>query len=101
MTTKQSIKPLPGTLHLQMVSCSRQWCNCSRGGPRHGPYAYRYYRRGGRQHRQYVRLAEVEQVEEATRLWKTLHPPMSRLLASLEELGDLHRILTQEVDVEK
>ena len=63
----------------------------------HGPYHYLFWQDSGRLHKRYVRMADVELVDEATKRWKTLHPPVSRLHASLKELGDLLRFLTQEV----
>ena len=101
MQPKQSIVPLPGSIHLQMIRCGKTWCQCSSGGSKHGPYFYRFSRVKGRQHKVYVPRGEVSQVLEAIRHWKELHPPAYQLLASIRELEALLNILTQEVQVGK
>ena len=35
------------------------------GGPKHGPYYARYWRRDGRRHKRYVRRQEAEQLAAA------------------------------------
>jgi hypothetical protein len=95
-TAKQSINPLPGSVQPQMVRCGKPWCRCSRGGPQHGPYYYRFYWDAGRQRKIYIPRSEVSQVQEAIRHWKQLHPPAYQLLTSIKELEELLNMLTQE-----
>jgi hypothetical protein len=49
-----------GAVCARYVRCGRAWCNCMRGGPKHGPYYSRYWREGGKRHKEYVRLADAE-----------------------------------------
>jgi hypothetical protein len=84
-----------------MIRCGKPWCRCARGGPKHGPYFYRFYWDKGRQRKVYVPRAEVSQVREAIHNWKALHPPAYQLLASIKELETLLKILTQETQVGK
>lgn len=56
---------LPGTLISQYVKCGKPNCKCARGAL-HGPYWYRFWREDGyRLRKQYVRLADLEQVRAA------------------------------------
>lgn len=55
---------LPGIVCEQRVRCGKVNCRCS-SGELHGPYFYRFWWGGGKQHKTYVRLADVEQVKDA------------------------------------
>jgi hypothetical protein len=60
LTTKHG-DPAPkhydrGAVVARWVRCGKSWCRCSNGGPRHGPYYSRYWREGGRRHKEYIRL---------------------------------------------
>lgn len=41
------------TYQLEYVVCGKENCRCARG-IKHGPYYYRYWRSGGKLHREYV-----------------------------------------------
>ena len=83
------ILPLPGVLLANGVRSGKPACRCTRGAL-HGPYLYRRWREGGRQRRQYVRPAEVEQVRTGIEAWHDLHPPARALR---DELAGLRRLL--------
>jgi hypothetical protein len=83
------IEPLPGALLGNQVRCGKPTCRCVHGAL-HGPYLYRRWREHGRQRRQYVRPANLEQVREAIDVWHDLHPPVSR---TKQALADLRRLL--------
>lgn len=57
-------EPLPGAVCAQYVRCGRPGCKCARG-ELHGPYWYRFWREKGRQHKAYVRPADLERVRAA------------------------------------
>jgi hypothetical protein len=48
-----------GTVVKERVKCGDQSCRCMKGGEKHGPYLYRYYREGGRLKSEYVGKAEA------------------------------------------
>jgi hypothetical protein len=60
-------KKLLGAVCEQWVRCGKPRCKCAHG-ELHGPYFYRFVRRGGRQRKVYVRLAEAERVRAACEL---------------------------------
>ena len=101
LSKKQSIKPLPGSIHPQMVTCGKACCRCAGRGHLHGPYHYRFFRERGRQRKVYIRSEKVSEAREATRLWKDLHPATYKLLASLRGLSAALRILTQGAQIGK
>jgi hypothetical protein len=84
--------PLPGFLLANRVRCGKPTCRCARG-ELHGPYLYRRWREGGRQHRAYVKAAELERVRAGIAEWARLHPPAYRLSQELVELRRLLRDL--------
>jgi hypothetical protein len=84
--------PLPGILRAELVACGKPACRCARG-QLHGPYLYRRWREGGRQQRQYVRPADLQQVRAALAEWKHLHPPVYRVRQQLTEFRRLLRQL--------
>ena len=56
---------LPGTVQPQYVRCGKPNCRCVRG-ELHGPFYYRFWRdHSGRQHKEYVRKADLEAVRNA------------------------------------
>jgi hypothetical protein len=68
-TTKPS-DPSPkhddrGAVVAWSARCGKSWCRCANGGPKHGPYYTRYWRDGGRRHKEYIPLADVQERREA------------------------------------
>ena len=61
----ESAKTLPKTaavtLQEQWTRCGKPTCRCA-AGFLHGPYVYLFWREGGRQHKSYVRKADVAAV---------------------------------------
>jgi hypothetical protein len=61
----ESVKALPKTaavtLQEQWTRCGKPTCRCA-AGSLHGPYVYLFWRDGGRQHKSYVRKADVAEV---------------------------------------
>jgi hypothetical protein len=53
--------PKIGALCLQRVRCGKPGCRCARG-ELHGPYAYLFWREGGRLRKRYVRRERVAAV---------------------------------------
>jgi hypothetical protein len=43
-----------GTVVEEHVTCGDESCHCMSGGPKHGPYQYRYYRENGSLTSEYV-----------------------------------------------
>ena len=62
--SRPKIAPLPGFLQADLVRCGKPNCRCARG-QRHGPYWYRRWHENGREHRQYIKAADVEAVRAA------------------------------------
>jgi hypothetical protein len=65
MPTTETANPSPkrddrGAIVARWVRCGKPWCRCSNGGPKHGPYYTRYWREGGRRHKEYIRLTDAE-----------------------------------------
>ncbi len=87
------IEPLAGSLQPELKPCGRPACRCARG-LLHGPYWSLRWREGGRQHRCYVRPADLEQVQASLAAWCRLHPPARSLRVQLAEL----RRLVQQLD---
>ena len=56
-------KILPGAVCRQMVRCGRSNCHCT-GGDKHIAY-YRFWREGGKLHKQYVRKSDLAETREA------------------------------------
>jgi hypothetical protein len=76
---------LAGVVCWQWVRCGRVGCRCARG-QLHGPYAYRFYRRGKRLCKEYVPKALVDQVVEACNARREFY---RQLKASRQEWRDL------------
>lgn len=56
---------LPGVVCAQYIRCGKPNCRCARG-ELHGPFYYRFWRdHNGRQHKVYVRKADLEKVRNA------------------------------------
>ena len=56
---------LPGAVCAQRIRCGKPNCKCAHG-ELHGPYHYRFWRdENGRQHKEYVRKADLEAVKAA------------------------------------
>ena len=64
-TAKPSTNKDEGAVCVRWVRCGRSWCRCMRGGPKHGPYFARYWWRGGRRCKGYVRRQDAERVGAA------------------------------------
>ena len=98
-------RPLPktpsqGTVCLQRVRCGKPACRCARG-ELHGPYAYLFWREGGRLRKRYVpagdlpaaRAACAERQErerrerDARRAWWGQWRALTALLREVERDG--------------
>ncbi len=78
-----------GTYRLELVSCGKPNCTRCAEGPAHGPYWYRYYRRGGKVVSKYVGKTlpaayAVERAEQAER-----HRSDESALAAAGPPGDI------------
>jgi len=60
---------LAGNVCAQWKKCGKPNCRCIRG-ELHGPYYYRFWWSGGRQHKSFVRKADVERVREACEAYR-------------------------------
>jgi len=60
MGQTKTTKPLPNTLPGAVCA---QWRE--RGGTRYGPYYFRFWREGGRLHKEYIKREDVDAVREA------------------------------------
>jgi hypothetical protein len=87
-----AVEPLPGSLHAAWVRCGTAGCRCARGAL-HGAYWRRQWREGGRTRREYVKQADVEQVQAGLAAWREQHPPASALRQELAALRRLMRLL--------
>ena len=79
------IDALPGSLQREWKRCGKLACRCARG-ELHGPYWYRRWWESGRQHKQYVQPADMDNVLTALADWRRLHPsiwPVRKLLAEI------------------
>ena len=82
------VNALPGSLHLEWVTCGAPGCHCTRGVC-HGPYVYRRWYENGKQRKAYVRKADVHAVQDAIHTWHKSHPPawtMRRRLTDIRRL---------------
>ena len=86
------ITPLPGSLHPELKTCGKPACCCARG-LRHGPYWSLRWREGGRQHRRYVRPADLESVRASLTALRHLYPPARSMRDQLAELRRLLRAI--------
>jgi hypothetical protein len=106
MKTKSS-KPFPkipidgllsGSVCASYARCGKPNCKCARGSL-HGPYYYRYQWRGGRVIKEYIPLAQVEEVRAACARYRKLQDELregrqhfqtllSRLRITLRGLSD-------------
>ena len=57
-------KMLAGAVIAQYVRCGKAGCRCARG-ELHGPYLYRKWRDGRRQHKSYIKPSDVAAVRAA------------------------------------
>ena len=81
MLPKEIPDKLPGTVQRQYVRCGKPNCKCARG-ELHGPLYYRYWRdEDGRQHREYVRKADLEATRAACAAWRAQQRAVRALLA--------------------
>jgi hypothetical protein len=92
-------KTLPGAVFVQMIRCGKPTCRCARG-ELHGPYYYRFVWRKGKQHKQYVRRADVAQIQQAcethrteAQRWRTQRKLDRQHIRSL--LADLKAMIVQ------
>ena len=63
------IEPLRGAVCKQMKRCGKPNCKCAKG-QLHGPYYYRFFYRGGRQRKKYVKKGDFQAVLSAVRAYK-------------------------------
>jgi hypothetical protein len=64
-------KMLNGSVHPLYKRCGKANCKCA-SGHLHGPYYYRYQRVGERIEKQYIPLAQVEEVRAACARYRSL-----------------------------
>ena len=75
-------KMLPGDVIEQRVRCGKAGCKCARGEG-HRTF-YRYWTEGGRQHKAYVRRADVERTRAACAKWKEADAAVSAIVNTPE-----------------
>jgi len=61
---KSETLPKTAALCAQWVRCGKPGCRCA-GGELHGPYAYVFFRLGGRLRKRYVRVGSAQAVAAA------------------------------------
>jgi len=64
-TAKPSPKQDQGTVCVQWIRCGRSWCRCKHGGPKHGPYYYRFWWQDGHRYKRYVRQEDAASMAAA------------------------------------
>jgi hypothetical protein len=85
---------LPGVVLPQWVRCGRPRCRCARG-QLHGPYAYRFWREGGRLRKAYVRPAHLAAVRAGCEARRRLRRDLGAGWAAWRQLRDLLREVEQ------
>jgi len=55
LTDRTGKRTVTYTFRQEHVRCGKPSCWCSEGGLGHGPYAYKYWKEGGRLRKEYVR----------------------------------------------
>jgi hypothetical protein len=83
-------KIVPGVVLPQWVRCGRAGCRCARGRP-HGPYAYRFWREGGRLRKAYVRPVDLAAVRASCEARRRLRRELGAGWAAWRQLRDLLR----------
>lgn len=89
-------KTLPGYICRQWKKCGKLICKCARG-ELHGPYFYRFGWAGGRQFKEYVRLADVEDVRSACQEYRELQAELREGRRSFRAMLALLRQHEQEI----
>lgn len=72
------IVPIAGYIRIQYVKCGRPNCHCA-SGLGHGPYAYRLTNLGGRKQKQYVRKADLMNVQAGIALFREQRAEIARM----------------------
>ena len=80
------LEPLPGSIVPQFICCGKPGCRCQTGN-RHGPYHYRVWREAGRVRKVYVKITDVERVQEQIRLYEKYAAELKRLTRLCEALS--------------
>jgi hypothetical protein len=78
------LKTLPkmgghGVVLEQFVRCGKPGCRCAQGEALHGPYFYRFERRGGRLVKRYVKRSEAPEARRACQLRRETQAESRRL----------------------
>ena len=81
------IEPLRGAVCKQMKRCGKPNCKCAKG-ELHGPYYYRFFYRGGRQRKKYVKKGEVSATFAACLAYKRNRQETRELIKQINETGN-------------
>jgi len=77
-TISAAVRPLPGKVSAQYVTCGKSDCRC-RNGQRHGPYYYRVWRDGDSIRKEYIKSKDVDHIRACCKA----HEDMLRLVVQL------------------
>lgn len=97
-STKPLPKTLPGYICQQWKRCGKPQCRCA-NGQLHGPYFYRFAWKNGRQFKQYVRLADVPEVQQACLTYRSQRAEVRKERQSFKEL--LASLRQYEVSIQR
>lgn len=81
------IEPLRGAVCKQMKRCGKPNCKCAKG-ELHGPYYYRFYYRGGRQRKKYVKKDELSATFAACLAYKRNKQETQELIREINATGN-------------
>ena len=85
--TTTKIEPLRGWLEARYKRCGRSNCKCAKG-ELHGPYYYRFFYRGGRQRKKYVKKGELSATFAACLAYKRDRQETRELIRQINETGN-------------
>ena len=88
---------LPGSIHATYARCGKLGCKCARGEP-HGPYYHRYYRIGDRIQKEYIPLAQLEDVRSACARHRDLQSEIRANNQRYNELMSQFKTMLKELD---
>ncbi len=81
------IEPLRGAVCKQMKRCGKANCKCSKG-ELHGPYYYRFFYRGGKQRKKYVKKGELSATFASCLAYKRDRQETRELIRQINETGN-------------
>jgi len=93
MRQTKTAKPLPNTLPGTVCA---QWRE--RGGKRCGPYYFRFWREGGRLHKQYIKREDVDAVRAACTRHREEQAARRRNHAELMQMLRQYKATCREVE---